>query len=853
MQRNYEEARKLFDNSLQIGQDLKNDDVISRSLNNLSNLTQKQEEEAKYARINIPHQIPPPPADFKGREKEIIDILANFDKGATISGIRGMAGIGKTALALVLAEKLKNNYPDGQIFINLLGTSENPIGIAEAMGHVIRAYLPSERLPENLNELRGLYLSILEGKRTLLLFDNAACKEQVEPLLPAANCAVLITSRIRFILPGLKEEDLDVLPKDKACELLLAIADRIGDRAEEIAEICGYLPLALRNAASALAERRDLVVAEYECLLKDKKNRLELMEASFSLSYDLLSPLRKKQWGRISVFAEDFDLNGAAAVWKMGPDPSAEALGDLVKWSLVIFIPSADSKEEGRYRLHDLARIFADSRLDSSLRADAQYRHSRHYLKVLTEAENLYVRGGTSVLLGLKLFDKEWLNIKAGQAWAESLIGKVRKLKKGMGLKYALQLANSYPKDGINVLLLRLDPQVIIHWLETASAAAKMMKDRNSEARHQHYLGLAYADLNEIRKAIECYERSLSGTREIDYGISEGSILNNLGNAYLDLGEIQKAIEFYKQAQSIAVRVYDRRGEGFAKSNLGIAYYDLGETRKAIEYYEQALNIAQEIGNRYSEGRNIGNLGTAYAQLGETRKAIACYEKQSAVAKEIGDRYSEGISLSNLGDAYLDLGETNKAIGFYKWALEISHNIRSRQIEGSVLGSLGEAYAGLGETSEAIEYYERALEIIRKIENRNYEGKGFCNLGRAYADQGQTHEAIEKYNQALEIVRKTEYRRIEGDALFNLGRAYHDLGETRKAIEYYDQSLEIARKIEYRKGEGEALFYMSLSLDKLGRRKEAIDRAEGALKIFDQIESPLAEKVRSTLAEWKET
>ncbi len=329
--------------------------------------------------IIIPRQVPPPPSDFKGREEEISDILSNFDKGATITGLRGMAGVGKTVLAFVLAERIKDRFSDGQLFINLQGTSKkNPLNPTEAMAQVIHAYRPMDRLPENQDELRGLYLSILAGKRALLLFDNAANKEQVEPLLPPANCAVLVTSRIIVNLPGLKEKDLDVLPPEKACELLLEIAPRISNRAEKLAKLCGYLPLALRNAASALAEKKDLSVMEYERRLSDKRMRLELVEASFSLSYELLSPMRKKQWGRLSIFPEDFDLNGAAAVWKMGHDPSAEALSDLVKWSLLTFIPSPDL-EEGRYRLHDLARIFADSRLDSSERADAQYRHAKHY------------------------------------------------------------------------------------------------------------------------------------------------------------------------------------------------------------------------------------------------------------------------------------------------------------------------------------------------------------------------------------------------------------------------------------------------------------------------------------------
>ena len=220
-------------------------------------------------RINLQShsQIPPPPRDFKGREEEIADILSNFEKGATITGLRGMGGVGKTALALVLADKIKSQFPDGQIFVDMRGTSNNPelppLTPAEAMAQVIRAYNPVDRLPENSNELRGLYLSILAGKRALLLLDNAANGEQVEPLLPPAGCAVLITSRIKFALPGLAEKDLDILPPDKACELLLEIAPRIGNRADELAKLCGYLPIALRNAASALAEKRDLSVPEY--------------------------------------------------------------------------------------------------------------------------------------------------------------------------------------------------------------------------------------------------------------------------------------------------------------------------------------------------------------------------------------------------------------------------------------------------------------------------------------------------------------------------------------------------------------------------------------------------------------
>jgi tetratricopeptide (TPR) repeat protein len=838
----------------------------------------------------IPNQIPRSPADFKGREEEISEILSNFDKGATITGLRGMAGVGKTALALVLAERLRDRFSDGHLFLNLKGTTKKPLSTAEAMAQVVHSYYPTERLPENENELHGLYLSVLAGKRALLLLDNAADKEQVEPLLPPSNCAVLITSRNKFTLPGLKERDLDVLPPGEARELLLEIAGRIGDRADSLAKLCGYLPLALRNAASALAERKDIDVKDYERRLGDKKARLELVEASFSLSYELLSPMRRKHWCRLSVFPEDFDLSGGIAVLKMSRDASAEALSDLVKWSLVNFICSVDLGE-GRYRLHDLACIFAESRLESKEHDDAKQRLIKHYLKVLSDAEKLYDKGGKNIREGLMLFDREWANIKEGQAWAEVMMQNIAKSKKKSGMEFALQSVNSYPNDGCNVLALRQHPQERIRWLETALTATRLIKKINFEGAHLINLGLAYADLGEGRKAIEYYDRALAISRKIGDRYNEGAALGDLGSAYMNLGEMHKAIEYYDMALAISREIGDRRGEGADLGNLGIAYADLGEVRKAIEYYEQALAISREIEDRRSEGNHLGNLGIVYYHLGEVCKAIEYYEQALAISREIGDRQGEGNALGNLGiayadlgevrkaieyneqalvisrrigdrrgegnrlgtlgSAYMNLGEVRKAIEYYNQALKIACEIGNRRSEGNSLDSLGLAYADLGETRKAIEYYEQALAISREIGNPSMEGENLCNFGKAYAALGEIDKAIGYYEQSLEIVRKIEDRKKESDALCNLGKAYAALGEVNKAIDHFEQSLEIARKIEYRRVETDALFNMSLALDKLGQRPEAIDRAKAALEIFEQIESPDAEMARQKLSEWQ--
>ncbi len=239
-------------------------------------------------------RIQPPPQNFVGRVEDINEILSGFERGAVIAGLRGMGGIGKTALALLLAERLAGRYPDGQILVEMKGTDKKPLSWAEAMIQIIHAYDPEYKMPLNEGELPGKYFSMLHGRRTLLLLDNAASREQVESLLPPKYCALLVTSRKKFALPNLKEKDLNILPLEDAKSLLLKIHGRIGDHAEELAKLCGCLPIALRNAAYALNENPNMSPEGYIKRLADAKKRLELVEASFTTSYDLLTPRAAK-------------------------------------------------------------------------------------------------------------------------------------------------------------------------------------------------------------------------------------------------------------------------------------------------------------------------------------------------------------------------------------------------------------------------------------------------------------------------------------------------------------------------------------------------------------------------------
>ncbi len=629
---------------------------------------------ATASAANSLHQIPSPPRDFTGREAELKELTEKLQPGggATISGLQGMGGVGKTALALKLAESLAARYPDAQFYLELRGVSPKPVSTAEAMAHVIRAYHPESRLPEDENELRGLYLSALHGQRALLLMDNAANREQVEPLIPPAGCAMLVTSRAHFTLPGLFPKNLNQMTRQEAVELLLKIAPRIGNRSpglapglpnlvEEMAKLCGYLPLALRLAASALAERRDLQPEKYLRRLTEATGRLELVDASLSLSYELLAPESQRLWRSLAVFPVAFDAPAAAAVWQVEEASAEDALGELVKFSLVEW-----EEDESRYRLHDLARVFADARSNGEERDAAQRRHAEHYKDTLAAADDLYLEGGEAVRRGLSLLDAERANIEAGQAWAAS---------QPEADSQAAQLCIDYPNAGVYVLLIRQHPREQIKWLEMALQAARRLKRRSSEGNALGNLGLAYFNLGETRRAIEFHEQALVIDREIGDQRGEGADLGNLGLAYADLGETRRAIEFYEQRLVIAREIGDRRGEGSALGNLGLAYKNLGETRRAIEFYEQQLVITREIGDRRGEGNALGNLGSAYADLGETRRAIEFYEQRLVIAREIGDRRGEGTDLWNLSLALDKLGNRDEAIARADESLRIREEI----------------------------------------------------------------------------------------------------------------------------------------------------------------------------------
>jgi tetratricopeptide (TPR) repeat protein len=502
--------------------------------------------------INIPKpeelpNIPDPPSDFTGRDEELKELQAKFASGTNIIGLRGIGGVGKTALAFKLAETLKDSYPDGQVMVDMRGTSDNPTSPSDAMGSVIHAYHANKKLPDSEAEIKEMYLSLLKGKRALILLDNALDDKQTLKLIPPRSCGLLVTSRKTITLPGLFRKDLGVLKPEEALELLIKVQSSTSDFAgllkddpalSEIASLCGFLPLALRAAGSHLTNASDINPKRYAKDLLDERTRLEKIgeegvelgvDASFNLSFRRLDANTQRTFLDASVFPTDFDGQAEEQICR---DEGHKRLTELVRWSLVDYKPQG--YEYGRYKLHDLARLFASARQSDESKAIAYERHAQYYKELLSEADSLYLKGGNSIQMGLALFDREQANILTGQAWAE---------KNLMAKSSAAKLCKSYPSAGAYVLNLRLHPEKKIAWLERGIEAARRSKDKTLEGVHLGNLGLAYADLGEPRKAIEHYEQALKISREIGDRRGESHRCWNLGLEHEKAGDLQRAAD----------------------------------------------------------------------------------------------------------------------------------------------------------------------------------------------------------------------------------------------------------------------------------------------------------------------
>ena len=800
--------------------------VIVGSGNTVQLSSEAIERLAAVSYLSALHELPQPPADFVGRSKELKKVLANIEKkgGVAISGLIGMAGIGKTALGLVVTHSLVNKYSDAQFFIDLRGTSNNPLKPIDVMRQVVQSFYPTADLRNATEEeLSGAYQSSLAEKKTIIFLDNAHDASQIMPLRPPSNSLMLVTSRLHFTIPGLHSVELDVLNKSESARLLKEICPRLTrNDFQRIAELCGNLPIALRLAGSYLYIHADWSAEEYINELTDKTKRLQALhmegagasvEASFEQSYQQLSEDEKQYWSMLSIFPVSFKRDALAAIWSLDEDVARKLAGKLHQYSLLQYDSATN-----RYRLHDLLAEFASTKLTEGDKTIALLNYLRHYQRVWNTAEDLYTKGGNELSHGLSLFDTEYIHLETAYEWA---------IKNKNTNQDVPSVLKEIP-DFVYLARTRLHFNQQLKWFDAALEAAQMLGDRKNQNKLLGNLGVAYDSLGEWRKGIEYYEQALVIAHEIGDQQREGIWLGNIGTVYNSLGELRKGIEYLEKALKIAREISDQRREGFWLSNIGAAYGLLGDQHKGIEYYEMAREIARKIGDRQQYGSSLGNIGQAYVFLGEYNKGIQYFLDALKIAREIGDRQREGKWLESIGVANGLLGEQHKGIEYFEQALEITREIGDREIEGSSLGNIGTAYSNLGEVHKAVEYFEQALGIAREIGDKRREGVWLGSIGANYVDRSEWSKGIEYFEQALGIAREIGSRQHEGVWLGNIAEVYDKLGNQHKALEYYKQAQVIAREIGDRQHECEWLNQvgeLNIKLNDTIQAKENLDRS----------------------------
>jgi tetratricopeptide (TPR) repeat protein len=747
--------------------------------------------EAPAPVVTALHQLKPPPSDFLGREAELATLTSTLSEGKTnIVVLHGLGGSGKTALALKLAEQVAPAYPDAQFYVDLQGLTQ-PLLATEVMSRVIRAYYPTSKLPDKEAELNGQYLSVLHNRRALLLLDNAANEEQVIPLIPPAGCAMIVTSRQRFVLPGQLVRHLEELSAHEARHLLLQIAPRIGDRADKIARLCGNLPLALRLAGSTLAGHPDLDLAEYAQRLADNRKRLELVEASVSLSCDLLSAELQRYWYELAIFTAPFGR--AAAALEVSLKSVAEALSEFIRYSLLEW-----NEVDQTYHLHDLVRLFAGTHL-GRIEKQAAHRRVGHYYshdqrqRYLLDAIFHLQRGGeyeeaaqlatsnTSVIMGrrqsptmrslLEQFKAGQLskpqtiavNISLGQIYA--LLGEEQKAR--IRFRRAIAQAATLSRSSAKHLLLARAYRGIGELLEHESPLKALDslrrglresagRDPQLEADMRIKVGTILMNLEKYVAAQNSVEQ---GMKMLPRGPSQlrAAALLNLSEIYYRQGRARDGQQIARRALTISNQLKDDWMKLKLKINMGVNADISGSWSDALVHYQEALELAAQLGDVNHLTMLRINLGSLHMNMGDYVTANDHLQKGLDSARNHDSLKEHLVNLlCNVADLNLRQSKWQDAMPSLREAERLAKEMGLDHLLPEIYRSLAQVYLLRQESRKALILANRSVKSAEKFGDEIETGKSLRVLGRIQWTNHRPKATLVSFERSLTTLRDTE-------------------------------------------------------------------------------------------------
>ncbi|MEU7422481.1 tetratricopeptide repeat protein [Streptomyces sp. NPDC040750] len=702
--------------------------------------------------------LPGLPQEFTGREDEIAKILSLLDPGSgagtAVGSIAGLPGVGKTTLAHAVGHSaLDRGWFTRVQVVNLRGYDPTPVPPEDTLEALLRALgVAAEHIPPTLDERAGLYRSQLEAlaeekQRVLILADNASTSDQVRPLLPARHHAVLVTSR--HTLPGLGARlfNLHPLQPDAAVDLLrqrLEVADpddrRVKDEpaaAEELAALCGYLPLALQIAAALLADDPDQPLSERVRMLTDAGTRLgglddgeRNLRAVFDECLTRLSHQEADLYRLLGLHpGPDISTSAAAALTGQPPDKITPLLRQLVRARLL----AQNSQARDRWSMHDLLRVHAQEQARITMDRDRIPR--RRYEQARTRLTDHYVRHAEAADTHLQPPGKAVSTLFAGReqalAWfdaeRENLLATTQthaRTETALDLGFALGPYLKWRRRHQDLVTVRAQ----------ALEACQALGNAANLAGAWNNLGTALGALNRHAEAHDAHQTALDLYQQTGDTHGQASAWNNLGTELGVLKRHAEAHDAHQTALDLFQQIGDIHGQAVAWNNLGTELGVLKRHAEAHDAHQTALDLYQQTGDTHGQAGAWNNLGTALGALNRHAEAHDAHQTALDLFQQTGDTHSQAGAWNDLGTALGALNRHAEAHDAHQTALDLFQQTGDTHSQAVAWNNLGTACRGLERYTEAIAAGENAVAMLTQEED-------WARTGEAWAEFATTLNA----------------------------------------------------------------------------------------------------------------
>ncbi|WP_308344160.1 tetratricopeptide repeat protein [Streptomyces sp. MK37H] len=769
---------------------------------------------------NLPYQPP-----LIGRRSELDALMESIGteprEGAvlTVETVSGMAGVGKTAVAVDTARTLAPRFPAGQVFLDLRGhsSSQEPLSPSAALATLLRLFgAPADTIPVRLDELIALWRTTIADRRAVIVLDDAAGPDQVAPLLPGNSPSLtIITSRRHLTgLPHAVPLALDVLQTDDAITLFRSFAGaaRTQDITEtaRIVRLCGHLPLAIELVANRFRSRPSWSLttlgerlARSPGPLGEIRNADQEILRAFALSYRALDAAQRTTFRRLGLHpGPDFTSESAAALLDLPARETERLIESLLECHL-LREPTPD-----RYRFHDLlgdyARMLAFSEDDEREREQALARLITFYLRAAEQADRVaYPRrirltaDGADQLPALSRprnadearawFATERGNLLAAEHQARTHDSPESAARLAHALAGFLE-AECHWQDAADILQHTAD-----HWSRTGDQPALCHALLNLSSNH--------ANTGRYAQAVEAGERALEIARGTGDRDAEWEAYRILGVIHWHMGENETAVVLHQRALAIGVATGNVWNEARSRNNIAISLLDLGEPERALDHFRKALSGFRSAGDQSGVIRTLNNLGDVYARRGDYTQARMTFEELLPLTESTGNSYARATVRTNLAANLAECGETGRALALHQQALTDFRILGDRKSQATAHNGLGEAHFKEDSVDASVDNHLKALDIARDIGATQEITRALRGLGRVELNDGRLDSAAQHLKASIATAHKANARDEEARAQALLAEVQLAAGDTAQARELLQKALSALRALDEREAE----------------------------------------------------